>query len=429
MSFISDFKKNPWSWISTLYYTQGLPYVVVMTVSVIMYKNLGISNTDIALYTSLLYIPWVIKPFWSPLVDLVKTKRWWTYMMQAMVAIGFAGIALSLYTESFFFLSLFFLWILAFSSATHDIAADGFYMLALSDDKQAFFVGIRSTFYRLAMISGEGLFVILAGVLAASTGNVSFSWTIVFAILAILMLIMSLYHAFILPKPDSDVPTISEEGSSYVKEFIQTFALFFKKKQIGIILAFILLYRFSEAQLVKLAAPFLLDDRAVGGLGLTTTEVGVINGTVGVIALVVGGILGGIVISRNGLKYWLWPMIIAMNVPNLVYVILSFLQPESYILIGSLVGIEKFGYGFGFTAFMMYLIYIAKGTHQTAHYAFATGLMALGMMVPGAFSGKIQELLGYELFFVWVVFATIPAFVIARFVNIDSEFGKKKETE
>ncbi len=424
---MSNFKKNPWSWISTLYYTQGLPYVVVMTVSVIMYKNLGYSNTEIAFYTSLLNLPWVIKPIWSPMVDMFRTKRWWTYTTQAVIAVGCAGVAFSLYTESFFTVSMVFLFILAFSSATHDIAADGFYMLALSDDKQAFFVGIRSTFYRLAIMSGEGLFVVIAGVIASSTGDVEFSWTVVFSILSVLMLLLSAYHAFILPKPAGDIAEKTSANSTFSKDFFLTFALFFKKKQIGLILTFILLYRFSEAQLVKLAVPFLLDDKSIGGLGLSTTEVGVINGTVGVIALVIGGIIGGLLISRDGLKKWLWPMIIAMNLPNASYFVLAYFQPDSYTLISSLVAIEKFGYGFGFTAFMMYLIYVAKGSHQTAHYAFATGLMALGMMIPGAFSGMIQEALGYQMFFVWIIVATIPAFVVARYVTIDEDFGKKKE--
>ncbi|MFA5670538.1 MAG: MFS transporter [Balneolaceae bacterium] len=426
---MSNFKKNPWSWISTLYYTQGLPYVVVMTVSVIMYKNLGYSNTEIAFYTSLLNLPWVVKPLWSPLVDMVRTKRWWTYTSQAVIAVGFAGVALSLYTESFFTVSMVFLFVLAFSSATHDIAADGFYMLALSDDRQAFFVGIRSTFYRLAIMSGEGLFVVIAGIIASSTGNVEFSWVVVFSILSVLMLLLSAYHAFILPKPIGDISEKTSADSTLLKDFFLTFALFFKKKQIGLILSFILLYRFSEAQLVKLAVPFLLDDKAIGGLGLSTTEIGVINGSVGVLALVVGGIVGGILISRDGLKKWLWPMIIAMNLPNAAYLFLAYFQPDSYFIIGSLVGIEKFGYGFGFTAFMMYLIYVAKGSHQTAHYAFATGLMALGMMIPGAFSGWIQEMLGYKLFFIWILIATIPSFVIARYVKIDADFGKKLDAE
>src|SRR5690554_4790181 len=424
---MSNFKKNPWSWISTLYYTQGLPYVVVMTVSVVMYKNLGYSNTEIAFYTSLLNLPWVVKPLWSPLVDMVRTKRWWTYTSQADIAVGFAGIAFSLYTESFFTISMVFLFVLAFSSATHDIAADGFYMLALSDDRQAFFVGIRSTFYRLAIMSGEGLFVVIAGIIASSTGNVEFSWVVVFSILSLLMLLLSAYHAFILPKPVTDISEKTSADSTLLKDFFLTFALFFKKKQIGLILSFILLYRFSEAQLVKLAVPFLLDDKAIGGLGLSTTEIGVINGSVGVLALVVGGIVGGILISRDGLKKWLWPMIIAMNLPNAAYLFLAYFQPDSYFIIGSLVSIEKFGYGFGFTAFMIYLIYVAKGSHQTAHYAFATGLMALGMMIPGAFSGWIQEMLGYKLFFIWILIATIPSFVIACYVKIDADFGKKLE--
>lgn len=425
---MSTFRNNPWSWISTLYYTEGLPYVVVMTVSVVMYKNLGYSNAEIAFYTSLLNLPWVIKPLWSPVVDLFKTKRLWTYATQGIIGIGFAGIALSFYTENFFAVSLTLLFVMAFSSATHDIAADGFYMLALSEDRQAFFVGIRSTFYRLAMMSGQGLFVVLAGLIAGTAPSVSeikFSWVVVFGILSAVMLLMSAYHAFILPRPASDVPAAGDD-TNFLRDFIQTFILFFKKKDIGVILAFILLYRFSEAQLAKLAIPFLLDGREIGGLGLNNTEVGVIYGTIGVIALVAGGIAGGIVISRDGLKKWLWPMVFSMNLPNAAYLILAFFQPESYTLISFLVGIEQLGYGFGFTAYMMYLIYIARGTHKTAHYAFATGLMALGMMVPGAVSGWIEELLGYKLFFVWIMLATIPAFVIARYVKIDAGFGMKK---
>ncbi len=424
---MSNFKKNPWSWISTLYYTQGLPYVVVMTISVVMYKNLGYSNTEIAFYTSLLNLPWVIKPLWSPIVDMLKTKRWWTYMTQALIGLGLAGVAFSLYSQSFFAISMAFFFVLAFSSATHDIAADGFYMLALSEDRQAFFVGIRSTFYRLALMSGEGLFIVIAGLVATSTGNIEFSWVVVFAILSVIMLLMSAYHKFILPKPDADKPTVTAENSTPLKDFFTIFKLFFQKQQIGLILAFILLYRFSEAQLVKLAIPFLLDPVDVGGLGLSTTEVGVINGTIGVLALVIGGILGGIVISKHGLKKWLWPMVFAMNIPNSAYLILAYWQPESYTVISTLVGLEKFGYGFGFTAFMMYLIYIAKGSHQTAHYAFATGLMALGMMIPGSISGYIQEMLGYQHFFIWIMIATIPAFVIAKFVEIDPGFGKENK--
>lgn len=428
MSFVDSLKKNPWSWIPSLYYTQGIPYVLVVTVSVIMYKDLGIDNAEIALYTSLLSLPWAFKPAWSPFIDIFKTKRWWTFLMQGLIGISFAGAALSLNTEHFFEASLIFLFVIAFCSSTHDIAADGFYMLALDEEDQSFFVGIRSTFFRLAMISGEGLFVVLAGVIATFYGSVTFSWVSILGIVAVMMLAMSLYHSVMLPAPDGDYP-VRNEGESPFKAVWETFVQFFKKDQILLAILFIMLYRFGEGQLVKLAAPFLLDAREVGGLGLTVTDVGVINGTIGLIALTVGGILGGIVISRHGLKRWLWPMILIMNLPNAAYWVLAHYQPESYVLISSLVGIEKFGYGFGFAAFLMFLIYVARGSHKTAHYAFGTALMAFGMSIPGAISGYVQEWLGYEEFFIWVLVSAIPIFIITPFIRIEDDFGKKKEKE
>lgn len=428
MSFVDSLKKNPWSWIPSLYYTQGIPYVLVVTVSVIMYKDLGIDNAEIALYTSLLSLPWAFKPAWSPFIDIFKTKRWWTFLMQGLIGISFAGAALSLNTEHFFEASLIFLFVIAFCSSTHDIAADGFYMLALDEEDQSFFVGIRSTFFRLAMISGEGLFVVLAGVIATFYGSVTFSWVSILGIVAVMMLAMSLYHSVMLPAPDGDYP-VRNEGESPFKAVWETFVQFFKKDQILLAILFIMLYRFGEGQLVKLAAPFLLDAREVGGLGLTVTDVGVINGTIGLIALTVGGILGGIVISRHGLKRWLWPMILIMNLPNAAYWVLAHYQPESYVLISSLVGIEKFGYGFGFAAFLMFLIYVARGSHKTAHYAFGTALMAFGMSIPGAISGYVQEWLGYEDFFIWVLVSAIPIFIITPFIRIEDDFGKKKEKE
>lgn len=425
MNKISSFKNNPWSWIPTLYYTQGIPYVMVVTVSVIMYKDLGIANSEIALYTSLLSLPWAFKPLWSPFIDIFKTKRWWTYLMQSLIGVSFAGAALTLNTSFFFEGSLIFLFIVAFCSSTHDIAADGFYMLALNEEDQSFFVGIRSTFFRLAMISGEGLLVVLAGIIATSSGNVNFSWVSILGIVALLLFVMSAYHSFILPKPDSDFP-VRNEGESPFKAVWKTFVVFFKKDQILLAILFIMLYRFGEGQLVKLAAPFLLEARELGGLGLSVTEVGVINGTIGLIALTIGGIFGGIVISRHGLKKWLWPMIISMNLPNAAYWILAHYQPESYGIISSLVGLEKFGYGFGFAAFLMYLIYIAKGSHKTAHYAFGTALMAFGMSIPGSISGFIQEAIGYEKFFIWVLISAIPIIIVTPFIKIEDDFGKKK---
>lgn len=418
--------RTPWSWIPTLYFTQGIPYVLVVTVSVILYKDLGIPNSEIALYTSLLALPWAFKPLWSPFIDIYRTKRFWTTLMQMLIGVSFAGAALSLNTPWFFEASLVFLFIVAFLSSTHDIAADGFYMLALSDDRQSFFVGIRSTFFRLAMWSGEGLFVVFAGMMAARTGNPTLSWVAVLALTAALMMAMSAYHAFILPAPVVDRPARRGDESP-LKAVWESIADYFRKDQIAIALLFILLYRFSEGQLVKMAAPFLMDAREAGGLGLSVTQVGVINGVIGLIALTLGGILGGIAISRNGLRAWLWPMLVIMNLPNAAYWILAKFQPESMAVISVWVGIEKFGYGFGFAAFLMYLIYVARGSFQTAHYAFGTALMAFGMSIPGAISGYVQEAIGYEMFFLWVVASAVPIFAVAPFVRIDPDFGKKKD--
>ncbi len=606
-------KVNPWAWVPSLYYAEGIPYIIVMTVSVIMYKRLGISNSDIALYTSWLYLPWVIKPLWSPIVDIFKTKRFWIITMQLFIGAGLAGVALTIPVPDFFQYTLLFFWLLAFSSATHDIAADGFYMIGLSEHKQAYFVGIRSTFYRLAMITGQGLLIILAGYFETTTGlpaldvhvhakpnaevqiynpdsfkldaldgelriivsssdidistkkatqskvdsiltfakswntkngfytidggksssvatspkelssfekfikntfgvekpvinkalgvgdvglvyfhlsqkpvddeivvnfgasggdksislvegtrftfnqsnwnkpafaviqldpklhtqstatfearsgNIKLSWVITFSILTGLFILFFIYHKFIIPYSPNDKPSIAKGEKSVFKEFIDTFIIFFKRKHIGVIIAFLLLYRLGESQLVKLASPFLLDAREVGGLGLTTGEVGLVYGTVGIIALTFGGILGGFVAAKHGLKKWLWWMLIAINLPNTVYIYLSYAMPESFFLINLAVAVEQFGYGFGFTAYMLYMIYISDGEHKTAHFAITTGFMALGMMLPGMVSGWLQELIGYQHFFIWVVLATIPAFIVTKFIPLDATFGMKKE--
>jgi PAT family beta-lactamase induction signal transducer AmpG len=419
--------RNPWAWVPSLYLAQGLPYVVVMTVSVIMYKRLDISNTDIALYTSWLYLPWVIKPLWSPVVDLFKTKRFWIITMQLVVGASLASVALTIPLPGFFQWTLAVLWLMAFSSATHDIAADGFYMLGLKEHEQAAFVGVRSTFYRIAMITGQGALVIVAGYFETMTGNIPLAWSMTFGILAALFLLFFVYHKFILPYPTTDAPTVEGSSSSFLSEFLRTFVSFFKKPGIGMVLAFLLLFRFAEAQLVKLASPFLLDTADKGGLALSTSEVGIVYGTVGIIALTLGGLLGGYVISRQGLKFWLLWMVLAINVPDAVYVYLSQAMPQDFILINAAVAVEQFGYGFGFTAYMMYMIYVSQGPHKTAHYAICTGFMALGMMIPGMFSGYIQEALGYENFFIWVCIATIPSFAVAALIKVDPSFGRKQD--
>ena len=422
--------RNPWAWIPTLYFAEGLPYVFVMTVSVIMYKRLDISNTDIALYTSWLYLPWVIKPLWSPIVDILKTKRYWIVVMQLVIGAALAGIAFTLPASKFFQYTIAFFWLMAFSSATHDIAADGFYMLGLSKHDQAFFVGIRNTFYRFAMLAGQGPLVILAGEMEKIAGNDNqWAWSITFFVFAGLFLAFFIWHLFILPYPVSDVKRESKSVKQVVADFVETFVTFFKKDGIVLSIVFILIFRLGEAQLVKLATPFLLDDPEVGGLGLTTSNIGFVYGTAGMIALTLGGILGGIVVSRSGLKYWMLPMVFAMNLPNLMFVLLAFVQPESLWIITGSVVIEQFGYGFGFTAFMLYMIYVSDGEHKTAHYALCTGFMALGMMLPGMISGWIQEMIGYQYFFIWVMLCTIPGFIIINYLRYDPKFGMKNGKE
>jgi len=420
--------RSPWVWIPTLYFAEGLPYVVAMTVSVIMFKRMGISNADIALYTSWLYLPWVIKPIWSPIVDIFRTKRFWIIVMQLLTGGTLAGVAFTLPGSDFFRWTLAFLWLLAFSSATHDIAADGFYMLGLSKHHQAFFVGIRNTFYRLAMLSGQGILVVLAGYLEEKTGAIARSWSLTFMVLALLFAVFFIYHLFILPRPKEDTERKAEGMKDVFHSFIDTFTSFFKKRHAALAIAFLLLYRLGEAQLVKLASPFLLDSRETGGLGLSTSDVGMVYGTAGIIALTVGGILGGIAVAQQGLRKWIWPLALALNLPNLVYVGLAFWQPVSLWWISAAVVVEQFGYGFGFTAYMLFMIYFSDGPNKTAHYAICTGFMALGMMVPGMFSGWIQEIIGYQWFFLWVVICTLPGFALIPFLKIDPAFGLKKNT-
>lgn len=613
-------KSSPWAWIPTLYFAEGLPYVVAMTVAVIMYKRLGISNTDIALYTSWLYLPWVIKPFWSPFVDLIKTKRWWIVSMQMLIGAGLAGVAFLIPMPFFFQATLAVLWLIAFSSATHDIAADGFYMLALDSSQQSFFVGIRSTFYRLAMISGQGVLIIIAGSLESWTGlepmqfsvqssnkaqteiilpapntniaptdemtfiafpenlvlstnnisvdslnkirtfaseqnqangfvaiektaaeikkddaswwthnvsaplghfiktnfgekreivsttdgkvgnaglvavrlskkpepgqdvvlnssfgkgdksisllsgerivfnesnwdkpaylvvqldyklkdevksefkgisgNIKLAWSITFFILAGMFILFFVYHRFVLPKPASDHATATHSATDILREFGGTFKSFFQKPGVGLAITFMLLYRLGEAMLVKMASPFLLDAREVGGLGLTTGQVGLVYGTVGIIALTLGGIVGGIAASRRGLKFWIWPMALCITLPHLAFLYLSWFLPENLFLINAAVAFEQFGYGFGFTAYMLYMIYFADGEHKTAHYAICTGFMAMGMMLPGMIAGWLQDLLGYNHFFIWVMICAIPTLAVIPFMKIDKNYGIKKK--
>ena len=418
--------RNPWAWVPSLYVAEGIPYVMAMTVSVVLYKRLGISNTDIAFYTSWLYLPWVIKPLWSPLVELYRTKRYWILLMQLLTGASFACIAFTLPAARFFQVTLAFFWLMAFSSATHDTAADGFYMLALPEHFQAAFVGVRTIFYRFAMIAAQGGLVIFAGFLEASGRDIPAAWSITFLLVTAVFLALFLYHFFALPYPASDRPASRNHSKSVAREFLHIFGLFFRKKDIVPILAFFLLYRLAESQLLKIIAPFLLDPRSQGGLELTTTEVGVIYGTVGVIALMLGGLLGGYAIYKKGLKFWIWIMVCVMHLPDLAFVYLSQVLPDNFYLINLAVAVEQFGYGFGFTAYTMFMIMVSEGEYKTVHYAISTGIMALGMMVPAMASGWLQEQMGYQNFFLWIMVATIPGFIVAALVKIDPEFGKKK---
>ena len=399
--------------------------MLVVTVSAIMFKQLGISNSDVALYTSWLYLPWVIKPFWSPFVDLVKTKRWWLLLTQLILGAGLAGVALTLNTTNFFKWSLAIMWLLAFSSATHDISIDGFYMLGLDEGEQSLFVGIRNTAYRIAMIAGQGGLLIMVGQFERLFGSTVRAWSLGFLVAGGLMILLWLYHSYILPHPVADC-TIGVSGKNILKEFGMTFVSYFKKPHILPALLFILLFRFPEAQLGKIAPLFLVDDAASGGLALTTGQVGFAQGTLGVIGLLLGGILGGITLSHYGLKKCIWYMVAAISVPDLVYVYLSWFPTQNMALVSTCIFIEQMGYGFGFTAYTLFLMYFARGEHQTSHYAISTGIMALGMMLPGMISGWLQEHMGYQWFFVWIIGCCAVTCIVSALIKYEPDFGKKQ---
>ena len=405
-----------------------------------MFTNMGMSKGDMAMFTSLLYLPWVIKPLWSPFVDIIRTKRWWITAMQVLMSVAFAAVAFALphpsaeviaessTDVSLFTATLVLFWITAFASATHDIAADGFYMLALGQKDQSLFVGIRSTFYRLSSIFGQGVLVVIAGVLERRLGDIPQAWTITLLISAVLFAAITIWHTFALPKPAADAPRLAE-GKSSVKEifreFGRTFVTFFSKKNVLIAMLFMLLYRLPEAFLVKMMNPFLLDSMAEGGLGLSTESVGLIYGTIGVAALTVGGILGGIAASKWGLKRSLWPMALSLTLPCLSFVFLAAFQPENIWIIGSCVALDQFGYGFGFTAYMLYLIYFSEGEFKTAHYSLCTAFMAMSMMLPGMVAGYIQEATGYVHFFGFVMICCLVTVLVTFLLKVDPEYGKK----
>lgn len=406
--------RNPWTFVPSLYFGEGLPYVLVNTVSVIIYKKMGVDNASIAFWTSWLYLPWVIKMFWGPLVDRYSTKRAWLLSTQLAMGLAMFFIAAVLNMEGYFFPSLAAFVLGAFISATYDIACDGYYMLALDDRQQAFFVGLRSAFYRLAMIFGSGLLVYLAGRIETATGDIPGSWTTALGISGCVFIAAFAWHSFMLPRPARDAKRGAGAGGESVS-FGEVFAAYFRQEKVGVLIAFILLYRLGEAMLLKLVAPFLLDGRQAGGMGLTTEEVGLVYGTVGILCLVLGGILGGWLIARFGMRRCFWPLALALNLPDLFYVYLAYAQP-AVSMAYPLVALEQFGYGMGFTVFTVYLMYSAEGKYATSHYAISTGIMALGMMLPGFLSGWLQQQVGYPAFFVIVCFLTIPGMLTIPFL-------------
>ena len=433
---------SPWAWVPTLYFAQGIPYFIVNNISVLMFAKMGGPNGEMALFTSLLYLPWTIKPFWSPFIDIIKTKRWWIISMQILMSIAFILLTLSIPKPdeatiaagttpiSMFTITLVLFIITAFASATHDIAADGFYMLALKQSDQAAFVGIRSTFYRLASIFGQGVLVAIAGAIELRNKDIPLSWTITMLVTAVMFSLVTFYHLFAIPKPTSDKSVLTPGTASakaIFQEFGRTFATYFTKPGVWLAIAFMLLYRLPEAFLIKMCMPFLVASKEAGGLELSTAEVGIVYGTIGVIFLTVGGILGGLFASRIGLKKSIWWMAACMTLPCLTFVYLAIGQPDNLFAISTAIAIEQFGYGFGFTAYMLYMMYFSEGEFKTSHYAICTAFMALSMMIPGMFAGYLQEAVGYVNFFWIVILCCAATIVVTVFADrkIDPTYGKK----
>ena len=433
---------SPWAWVPTLYFAQGIPYFIVNNISVLMFAKMGVPNGEMALFTSLLYLPWTIKPFWSPFIDIIKTKRWWIISMQILMSIAFILLTLSIPKPdeatiaagttpiSMFTITLLLFIITAFASATHDIAADGFYMLALRQSDQAAFVGIRSTFYRLASIFGQGVLVAIAGAIELRYKDIPLSWTITMLVTAVMFSLVTFYHLFAIPKPTSDKSVLTPGTASakaIFQEFGRTFATYFTKPGVWLAIAFMLLYRLPEAFLIKMCMPFLVASKEAGGLELSTAEVGIVYGTIGVIFLTVGGILGGLFASRIGLKKSIWWMAGCMTLPCLTFVYLAIGQPDNLFAISTAIAIEQFGYGFGFTAYMLYMMYFSEGEFKTSHYAICTAFMALSMMIPGMFAGYLQEAVGYVNFFWIVILCCAATIVVTVFADrkIDPTYGKK----
>ena len=422
--------RSPWLWVPTLYFAEGLPYFIVNTISVVILKDLGMDNARLALLTSLIGLPWLVKPLWSPFVDIFKSKRWWIVTMQLAMAVAVGVLALTLPAASTFTWMLILFVITGFASASHDIAADGYYMLALDQGRQSAFVGIRNTFYRIAMVFGQGVLVVLAGLLEKRTGAVATAWSWTLLASALILALVTLYHAFVLPRPAEDLSAEKKTVGEIFKEFGAAFGSFFTKPGIGLLIAFLLLYRLPEAFSVKLLYPFFSDGMAEGGLGLDKEAYGLVYGTAGVIALLAGGILGGWHISRKGLKSCLLPMALSLALPCAVYLFLALTQPSSLWTVGACVVFDQFGYGYGFTAYTVYMMYFAAGPLKTSHYAICTGFMALSMLLPGAVAGYLQMKLGYVGFFVMVMVSCLATVAVTLYARrrVPADYGRVKES-
>ena len=413
-------------WVATLYFTQGLPNAIVDLVAPVAMKDFGFENAVITFVAAWAYLPWVLKALWSPLVDSIGRKRAWIVKTQLAGAILLLVFAASLSVGVPASIIVLLLFSMAVISATHDIAADGFYMLALDSGRQAFFSGWRSTFFRLSQIFAKGGIIAAAGLLTAHGATAESAWGYVLGAVALLTGGLALFHALALPVPQNDLPA-SEDKMSLASDFRETWKTFFQKDRIGFLLVFLLFFRFGEVQLGVISPLFFKDAIEQGGLALDNRMFGLLNGTFGVVAMLAGGVIAGWLVSRNGLRAWLWPMILLLNLPDLIYVALAHWQPESLTLIGASIVVEQFGYGFGFTGYMLYMLYACAGTRRAvAHYAICTGFMALGVMLPKFWAGALQEWLGYENFFWWAILCTLPGFWLVfktrRF--LPAEFGK-----
>ncbi len=412
---------HPWAWVPTLYLGEALPYSAVILISVIMFKEFGMSDGDITFYTGWLSLPWVIKPIWSPLIDNMKTKRWWIVSMQSLMGVALALVAFCIPTALWLQCSLALFMVIAFASATHDISVDGFYIIGLNNRQQEFFVGIRNTFYRIGMVIGQGGLVLLYGVITSrySTVTSQLGWSVIFVILALLMIVLAIYHQFALPKVEQTVHerfVLKEQAM----EFWNTLKVFATKPHVVTALCFILLFRLPEGLLTKIVPLFLTRSTADGGLSMSTIDFGMIYGTLGVIGLLVGGILGGWAVSRWGLKKCLWPLVLCFTLPDIVYVYLSFFPTSSMWLTGTCICIEQFGYGLGFAAYTLFLVTFSRGERSTSVFSICTAGQYLGgVMLPGMVSGFISESTGYQTFFLIVMALCLVTFVVTALVRIE----------